>query len=204
MPKAKQPSRKSKSTWRKNIDLQVVEQGLERKRAAERVGENAVHAGTASSSIFVEDRSGDQSLASVRNGKQKKGLRSLEILNNTTGTSGLTSRARRGLHASSSSGDGITTTGGLTPEQRAIRAGMSRKDIERLRRVAGRDVKGAFGVVVEGEGPSGRGVEARIDAGSYDVWNDGHGSKGKKKQDVVDDEQGWGRAMQKREIQVSI
>ena len=40
--------------------------------------------------------------------------------------------------------------------------------------------------------------------GSYDVWNDGDGSKGKKKQAAVDDEQGWGSAMQKREIQVSV
>lgn len=208
MPKAKQPSRKSKAAWRKNIDLQSVEDNLEKKRVAERLGEELVHGDTEASSIFVEDRKGDDSLPLARAGKQRKGLKSLEVLQNQIGLAGLTSRARKGVAPVEKAGHPRSQdsgTGGLTPEQRAIRAGMSKKDIEKLRRAAGRDVKGAFGVIVEEDGPSRRGVEALIGPSSYDVWTDSRStaSKGKGKEDVAAERgRGWDEAMQIREIQV--
>jgi len=208
MPKAKQPSRKNKSNWRKNIDLEKVEQNLERKRAAERLGEELVHGGTESSSIFIEDRKGDGGVSSLDKTK-KKGLKSLEILNNHSGASGLTSRARKGVAAvEKGSGGTKKVSGGLTPEQRAIRAGMSKKDIEKLRRAAGRDVKGAFGIVVEEDAPSKRGVEALIGPSTYDVWTQGQASdkKGKKKKEdeTEEDDEGWGDVMKSRDIQVRV
>ena len=196
MPKAKQPSRKGKAAWRKNIDLDEVEEKLERKRGAERVGVKQVDQGTQSSSIFVEDRSGDVGLASVRTPKPKKVLKSLEVLNNQTGPPGWTSRVKRAT---------TTTSTGLTPEQRAIRAGMSKKDIEKLRRLAGKDVKGAFGIVVEEDEPKKRGVEAVIVPGTYDVWTDSADVKGKKRASggATALETSWDEPLRHKDIQVS-
>jgi hypothetical protein len=224
MPKAKQPSRKSKSAWRKNIDLEVVEASLERKRAAERLGQEVVHGGTEASSIFVEDRRGDDKIASKVGAPAKKGLRSLEILANTSGASGLTSRVRKGgiKAAAKTGGSGSSTSdgvpsmksgqgrGGLTPEQRAIRAGMSKKEIERLRRAVGRDVRGAFGVVVdenEEDIVARRGVEALIAPSTYNVWAEKTvpDLKWKKRKEYeVNDKEGWSDTLKSIEIQVSI
>lgn len=194
MPKAKQPSRKGKAAWRKNIDLDEVEKNLEKKRGAERLGEEQIHQDTKSSSIFVEDRSGDRGIPSIRSSKPKKVLRSLEILNNQTGPLSLTSRAKKSK---------ITSNAGLTPEQRAIRAGMSHRDIEKLRRLAGKDVKGAFGVVVEEDRPTKRGVEAIITTGDYDVWNGSADVKGKKKDNSLP-ETSWDEPLRRKEIQVRL
>jgi nucleolar protein 53 len=194
MPKAKQPSRKGKAAWRKNIDLDDVEETLEKKRGAERLGEEQIHQDTKSSSIFVEDRSGDRGLPSIRSSKPKKVLKSLEILTNQTGPLSLTSRAKKNKIASGA---------GLTPEQRAVRAGMSHRDIEKLRRLAGKDVKGAFGVVVEEDKPTKRGVEAVITPGNYDVWNSSPDMKGKKK-DNTSLETSWNEPMRRKDIQVRL
>lgn len=198
MPKAKQPSRKGKAAWRKNIDLDEVEERLERRRGAERVGVTQVDQGTHSSSIFVEDRSGDVGLASARSSKPKKVLKSLEVLNNQTGPPGWTSRVKKSSATTPSSA-------GLTPEQRAIRAGMSKKDIEKLRRMAGKDVKGAFGIVVEEDEPKKRGVEAVIVPGTYDVWTDSTDVKGKKRASGGGDatlETSWDEPLRRKDVQV--
>lgn len=188
--------------------METVEQNLERRRGAERVGEELIHGGTESSSIFIEDRKGDEVKANSGILPKKKGLKSLEILNNHSGALGLTSRARKGIAVVKEENDDKKgkVSGGLTPEQRAIRAGMSKKEIEKLRRLAGRDVKGAFGVVVEDEGPKNRGVETMIGTSTYDVWSptESSSSKGKgRKDDVEDEKEGWAEVNKSKRIRVS-
>lgn len=200
MPKAKQPSRKSKAAWRKNIDLDAVEKSLEKQRAVERIGEEQVHPGTISTSIFIEDRKGDDRLPSIRPNKARKGLRSLEVLKNDTGSMELISRLKK-------KGDAASTLAGLTPEQRALRAGMSKKDIEKLRRKAGKDVKGAFGILVEEQDSKSKGVEAVITPGTYDVWTgnvSSHDAKGKKKASVLINGGvgSWDEFKEKKDIQL--
>jgi nucleolar protein 53 len=171
MPKAKQPSRKTKSTWRKNIDLTGVEASLENQRAAERLGLAPITSDTHASSLFIEDRIGDSSLNKKAG---KKPLKSLAILREKDeGLSPVIGRARRGVT------DTLTKTkngkqssqSGLTPEQRAIKSGMSRKDLEKLRRTAGRNVKGAFGVIVDEDEARQQGPTALVGEENYDVWS---------------------------------
>lgn len=174
MPKVKQPSRKTKSTWRKNIDLTGVEASLENQRAAERLGLAPITSNTHASSLFVEDRVGDNS---IKKKAGKKPLKSLAILREKDeGSSPVIGRARRGVMdtlTKTKSGKG-SSQNGLTPEQRAIKSGMSRKDLEKLRRTAGRNVKGAFGVIVdedEEDGMKQRGPTALVGEENYDVWS---------------------------------
>ena len=95
MPKVKQPSRKTKSTWRKNIDLTGVEASLENQRAAERLGLAPITSNTHASSLFVEDRVGDES---IKKKAGKKPLKSLAILREKDeGSSPVIGRARRGV-----------------------------------------------------------------------------------------------------------
>lgn len=175
MPKIKQPSRKTKATWRKNIDLSGVEARLENERAAERVGLAPVNEATASASFFVEDRKGDERVAKSYAGKRP--LKSLAVLNKDLGAAPVQGRARKGVDATLKK-SAVDGQGGLTPEQRAHRSGMSRRDIEKLRRAAGRDVKGAFGVIVEEQdgAPERRGPEAVFDE-AYDVWTTSTGAE---------------------------
>lgn len=173
MPKVKQqPSRKGKAAWRKNIDISSIEAALENERAAERAGLAPVNEQTASSSIFVEDRAGDEEVAKVQKKKLvagKKPLKSLSILRQKDqGLAPVLGRARKADKART----GEDRTGGLTPEQRAKLNGMTRKDMDKLRRLAGRDVRGAFGVIEE-EARDGnstkRGPQAVLSE-TYDVW----------------------------------
>lgn len=173
MPKTtKQPSRKTKSTWRKNIDLTGVEASLENQRTAERLGLAPIDSKTHSSSLFVEDRLGDES---IKKKAGKKPLKSLAILREKDeGSSPVVGRARRGV-TDALAKKSNQSQNGLTPEQRALRSGMSRKDLDRLRRTAGRNVKGAFGVIVDEDGEEGesrqRGPMALVGEENYDVWS---------------------------------
>ncbi|PWN33061.1 P60-like protein [Meira miltonrushii] len=174
MPKAKQPSRKTKSTWRKNIDITGVEASLENQRAAERLGLAPITSNTHASSLFVEDRVGDDSLKKKAG---KKPLKSLAILREKDeGSAPVIGRARRGVMdaLTKPKGGKQSSQSGLTPEQRALKSGMSRKDLEKLRRTAGRNVKGAFGVIVDEDDEEGvrqRGPTALVGEENYDVWS---------------------------------
>lgn len=196
-PQAKQSSRKNKSSWRKNIDLTDVEASLENKRVAERVGLAPVDADTAASSLFVEDRKGDEEQRKLlqKHKAGKKPLKSLSVLQSSSTIAPVQTRARKGVERelgsqrNHSDGDG-----GLTPEQRARRNGIKAKDIEKLRRAAGRDVRGAFGAIVDEENKATkRGPQAAI-GGSYDVWTttDETNSAGNE----------WTEEAQKKDVQV--
>lgn len=185
---AKQPSRKGKAAWRKHIDLTGVEASLENQRAAERVGLAHVNKDTAAAALFVEDRQGDEAerkrQEARRAGKAgKRPLKSLAVLQNASSIAPVQGRARRGVDAAAAARSGPAASsssrsaahaeqGGLTPEQRARRAGLRARDIEKLRRAAGRDVRGAFGAIVEDDDGRGapRGPTAII-GDAYNVWD---------------------------------
>ncbi|KAJ9478521.1 Ribosome biogenesis protein NOP53 [Pseudozyma hubeiensis] len=80
-----QSSRKGKKAWRKNIDLSTTESFLEQQSDPLRA--------TSSDVLFVEDRSGQETLA-AKQARTKRPLKSLEILQNSYGHSAVTQPAR--------------------------------------------------------------------------------------------------------------
>lgn len=81
-----QSSRKGKKAWRKNIDLTTTESFLEQQSDPLRE--------TSSEVLFVEDRSGQETLA-ARQARTKRPLKSLEILQNSYGHAALAKPARK-------------------------------------------------------------------------------------------------------------
>lgn len=140
-----QPSRKGKAAWRRNIDLSEVDSHLESKRTAERLG--LIDSGAASSSSssssaapFELDTKGDEALGNrLRQKRIKRPLKSLQVLENESAVP-----AFNGKRSSSSSSSSATSSRKGTGK-------MSKSEKERLTRLAKRDIKGAFGVVVEPE-----------------------------------------------------
>ncbi|PWN25283.1 P60-like protein [Jaminaea rosea] len=140
-----QPSRKGKAAWRRNIDLSEVDSHLESKRTAERLG--LIDSGAASSSSssssaapFELDTKGDEALGNrLRQKRTKRPLKSLQVLENESAVP-----AFNGKRSSSSSSSSATSSRKGTGK-------MSKSEKERLTRLAKRDIKGAFGVVVEPE-----------------------------------------------------
>lgn len=137
-----QPSRKGKAAWRRNIDLADVDEHLESQRVAERLGTGP---SSSSSAPFELDTKGDEALGNqLRQKRQKRPLKSLQVLQNDSAVPAFTGRRKESSSSSSSS---------------ASRKGtgkMSKLEKERLTRLAKRDVKGAFGVVVEQDDANGR------------------------------------------------
>lgn len=168
-PAARQPSRKGKAAWRKNVDLAPVEAALEAARARERDG-----SGSAGAPLFVEDRVGDEAVGArmARARRAQKPLRSLEVLRSTSAVPPVAGRARAGVAA------------GATALQAS---GMSKKQKDKLRRSAGRAVKGPFGAVVESEQGKGKEKEAVADA-EYDLWQQPSAADGKRKADESSNE----------------
>ena len=168
-PAARQPSRKGKAAWRKNVDLAPVEAALDAARARERDG-----SGSAGAPLFVEDRTGDEVVGArmARARRAQKPLRSLEVLRSTSAVPPVAGRARAGVAAG----------------QTALQAsGMSKKQKDKLRRSAGRAVKGPFGAVVESEQGKSKDQEAVADA-EYDLWQQQSAAAGKRKADESSNE----------------
>lgn len=109
----KQSSRKGKRAWRKNIDIDDVEIGLENEREMIKTfGEDAI---TGGDSLFQIDSMGDASLKS-RLGKANKVTKISEILNKRSKASGL-----------------------INIHHKANRIqGVEKKDVHRLMKLAGR------------------------------------------------------------------
>ena len=140
--------------------------------------------------LFVEDRSG-QETALARRAREKRPLKSLEILNrNNAGAAPLHARERASFRIKQ------------TPEGKAAAAGMSKKMKDKLRRIAGRgdQVKGAMGELADSQGSVGQeqsGAVKLAQKQAYDVWGSddtpasskGKGKgKGKDKDTSVDEE----------------
>ncbi|KAJ1026334.1 hypothetical protein NDA16_002421 [Ustilago loliicola] len=132
-----QSSRKGKKAWRKNIDLTTTEQFLEEQSDPLRQ--------TASDVLFVEDRSGQETLL-AKQARTKRPLKSLEILQNKIG------------HAA------------LAPVKKQKQAaGVDKKVEQRLRKMVGRQQVGTQGDASAIADASADVVKKNLGS-VYDVW----------------------------------
>ncbi|KAJ1041935.1 hypothetical protein NDA11_001874 [Ustilago hordei] len=157
-----QSSRKGKKAWRKNVDLTSTEQFLEEQSHPLRQ--------TASDLLFVEDRSGQETLL-AKQARTKRPLKSLEILQNKIG------------HAP------------LLPAKKQRQAAVVDKKVEqRLRKMVGRQQIGTQGdasAIADGSAD----VVKKNLGSVYDVWGLSSPStsgdvKGKSKA-AVEGEENW-------------
>ncbi|KDN42392.1 P60-like protein [Tilletiaria anomala UBC 951] len=138
-PSSKAPSRKSKASWRKAIDLTDVDEHLESQRLQERLIGPSSTSNSAAGSLFTLDRTGDEQVAKQIQKREKAGkrpLKSLQILQERSAVPPVQARARAGLPASRSS------TSSSAAEERLRRAGLTSKAAkDRLRRLAHKKVR---------------------------------------------------------------
>ncbi|KAI3623997.1 hypothetical protein CBS14141_002425 [Malassezia furfur] len=128
----KQPSRKGKKSWRKNIDLSATEAALEDIREQERaVGAPAYT--QANDQLFVEDRRGQETQL-ARQAREKRKLKSQEILEARSAVPAIHQRARSAFQL-----DTQTSAG------KANAAGLPAKVKRRLRILASRPHEGQEG-----------------------------------------------------------
>ncbi|CDS81867.1 related to Glioma tumor suppressor candidate region gene 2 protein [Sporisorium scitamineum] len=141
-----QSSRKGKKAWRKNIDLTTTEAFLEEQSHPLRQ--------TASDVLFVEDRSGQETLT-AKQARTKRPLKSLEILQNSYG------------HAA------------LEPARKQ-KGGVDKKTEQRLRKMVGRQrvtTQGDASAIVQ---HSSEVVNKNLGS-VYDVWGSSSEAKGNSK-----------------------
>ncbi|KAF2859093.1 P60-like protein [Piedraia hortae CBS 480.64] len=86
-----QPSRKGKKAWRKNVDLEIVESGLERVRQ-EIIQTGGVITEKPENELFATDTAGDHSIGQKLKGKE---LKCDEILKQRSAVPGLDGRKRK-------------------------------------------------------------------------------------------------------------
>ncbi|KAF2838968.1 P60-like protein, partial [Patellaria atrata CBS 101060] len=119
----KQPSRKGKKAWRKNVDISEVQEGLENVREEIIIG--GVIAEKTSEELFTTDTTGSAAIQNAYN-KTHKSLKADQILAQRSSISAVDSRKRSASRI---------TNGVLEPSKKR-RTGVSYKDLERLRRIA--------------------------------------------------------------------
>lgn len=129
----KQPSRKGKRAWRKNIDLSQTEAALEDAREQERVAGAPAHK-RADAELFTEDRSGQETKL-VRQARTKRPLKSQEILAMRSAAPAVPQRQRASFRLDTS-----------TPSGKANASGLSEKAKKRLRILAARPHEGVAGL----------------------------------------------------------
>ncbi|KAH8681648.1 ribosome biogenesis protein Nop53/GLTSCR2 [Xylariales sp. PMI_506] len=120
----KQPSRKGKKAWRKNVDVTEVEKGLE--ELNEELIKGGVVAEKASEDLFTLDTVGDANISKKFPKHTAKKLKSDEIIGARSVIPAVDSRKR--------SGD--KTTDGILPTKRARTGYVTHKELSRLRKVA--------------------------------------------------------------------
>ncbi|KAI1383639.1 P60-like protein [Hypoxylon trugodes] len=138
----KQPSRKGKKAWRKNVDVTEVEKGLE--ELNEEILKGGVIAERPSDELFVLDTVGDTSIAKKYPKHTSKPLKADEIIAARSVVPTVASRKR----------PGDKTTDGILPAKRPKREYVTQKELSRLRKVA----DGFHGETVE------------VADASYDPW----------------------------------
>ncbi|EAU83781.2 hypothetical protein CC1G_07516 [Coprinopsis cinerea okayama7 len=160
-----QSSRKGKKAWRKNVDIQDVERGLEEMRGEERVVGTALQ-NLKDSDLFEIDVKGDDKIRPYLPKFNASQLTSAKILAQRSAVPAVFSR----------------------PEKR--KAPLTREEKERLMRIAKRPRKGPFNSVQDtSELKSGEGVvglsEAVKQSGTYDPWaEDAKGEEEEKEEEV--------------------
>ncbi|RFU32884.1 hypothetical protein B7463_g3455, partial [Scytalidium lignicola] len=121
----KQPSRKGKKAWRKNVDITEVQQGLEQVR--DEVIKGGVIAEKDSADLFAIDTTGDVSIPK-KHLKDSKPLKADEIIAQRSSVPAVSMKKRP---------SDKTTDGILGPNEKRQRvAYVSHKEVERLRKIA--------------------------------------------------------------------
>lgn len=118
----KQPSRKGKKAWRKNVDVSDVQAGLE--QAREEVIKGGIIAEKPSESLFTTDTKGSEAIQQSYN-KIHKPLKADQILAQRSAIPAIDARKRSGV-----------TDGVLEPSSKRRKNGVSPREYERLREVA--------------------------------------------------------------------
>ncbi|KAI0357644.1 P60-like protein [Trametes cingulata] len=150
-----QSSRKGKRAWRKNVDIEPVEEGLEGLRAEERVTGTFLQ-NKKDEELFQVDVQGDDNIRKTLPKFSERVLTSTKILSERSAVPAVFSRA--------------------TPSSKAEkRKAVSHDDKSRLLRMSKRMRKGPFNAYVDpnqvGEGSALLELsEAAKKAGEYDVW----------------------------------
>ncbi|KAI1097669.1 P60-like protein [Jackrogersella minutella] len=121
----KQPSRKGKKAWRKNVDVTEVEKGLD--ELNEEIIKGGVLAERLAEELFVIDTVGDASLPKKFPKHTSKTLKADEIIAARSAVPGLPPSRKR---------PGDKTTDGILPEKRVRREYVTHKELNRLRKVA--------------------------------------------------------------------
>ncbi|KAK7044201.1 hypothetical protein VNI00_007921 [Paramarasmius palmivorus] len=151
-----QPSRKGKKAWRKNVDLDDVEEALEDSRAEERVLGKSIQK-VADNDLFQIDTEGDENIRKSLP-KFSSQLTSAKILAQRSAVPAVYSRANSTNSASK-------------------RKAVSQADKERLLRQAKKPRKGAFGAIIDEKDDQWGGAratglsEAVKNSGQYDPWS---------------------------------
>lgn len=152
----KQSSRKGKNAWRKNIDLTATEAALEDVREQERASGTPAHA-QQNGQLFVEDRSGQETQI-ARQAREKRKLKSQEILAARSAVPAVGHRARSTFQLDTQS-----------PAGKANAAGLPAKLKRRLRLLAQRPHEGIQGV--DEVGSAGKLQSEAVLAEKHDLWN---------------------------------
>ncbi|KAJ7669742.1 ribosome biogenesis protein Nop53/GLTSCR2 [Mycena olivaceomarginata] len=147
-----QPSRKGKKAWRKNVDLQEVEAGIEELRAEERATGTFLHK-QQDDQLFVVDVKGDEKTRTKLPKFKSSELTSTKILAQRSAVPAVTSR----------------------PAVKKRKSPLSYEDKDRLLRISKRPRKGPFNSVVDptefGAGSAAFELtEAVKSSGAYDPW----------------------------------
>ncbi|KAJ7484552.1 hypothetical protein FB451DRAFT_87371 [Mycena latifolia] len=147
-----QPSRKGKKAWRKNVDIQDVEAGIEELRAEERATGTFLHK-QADDQLFVIDVKGDDKIRSALPKFKSSELTSTKILAQRSAVPAVVSRT--------------------TSKKR--KSPLSTEDKTRLLRISKRPRRGPFNSVMDptefGAGSASLELsEAVKSSGAYDPW----------------------------------
>lgn len=149
-----QPSRKGKKSWRKNVDIDDIEQGLENAREMERVTGAKVQDDDNNDTLFTVDVAGDEKLDQKKM-KDYKPLKATEIL------------SRRSA---------VPALNAVHKKKEQPKKKVNASEMERLMQVAGRTVgKSATKAMVDKEG---------IKDNTYDLWGDSEPQQKKQKKEA--------------------
>ncbi|KAH8602131.1 ribosome biogenesis protein Nop53/GLTSCR2 [Bisporella sp. PMI_857] len=119
----KQPSRKGKKAWRKNVDVTAIQQGLEEVR--DEVIKGGIIAEKNSAELFTLDTTGDASIQR-KVLKGSKPLKADEIIAQRSAVPSVSSKKR----------PGVGTTDGIVDPKRQRTGYVSHKELTRLRKIA--------------------------------------------------------------------
>ncbi|KAI5820935.1 ribosome biogenesis protein Nop53/GLTSCR2 [Pyronema omphalodes] len=121
---SKQPSRKGKKAWRKNVDISDVQSGLEQLR--EEITQGGVIKEKSDEALFAVDLGGDEGIAR-RVAKELKPLKSDQILAQRSAIPAVSSKKRAPESA---------TTDGVLEQRKRRKDGVSTAQLQRLRAIA--------------------------------------------------------------------